>query len=35
MASMIANADAHSDPQAGHLILFSHWEAILQALIAD
>lgn len=33
MAAMIPNASAHSDPQAGHLILFSHWEAILQALI--
>lgn len=35
MAGMIPNAVAHGDPQAGHLILFSHWEAILQALIAD
>ena len=35
MAGMIPKAVAHGDPQAGHLILFSHWEAILQALIAD
>ena len=35
MAAMIPKASAHRDPQAGHLILFSHWEAILQALIAD
>ena len=35
MAKLIPNAIAHCHSHAGHLILFSHWEAIMQALITD
>ena len=34
MASLIPNAQLHLEPQAGHFMLFSHWQAILQQLIA-
>ena len=34
MAQMIPNAELHLERQAGHLILFSHWQAILQPLAA-
>ena len=32
--TLIPNARLHLEPQAGHLILFSHWQAILEALTA-
>ena len=34
MAGMIPNGQLHLQPQAGHLVLFSHWQAILQAVAA-
>jgi len=33
MADFIPDATLHLEPQAGHLILFSHWQPILEALI--
>ncbi len=33
MADYIPNSTLHLDPQAGHLILFSHWQAILDSLV--
>ncbi len=35
MAQMISKATPHCESQAGHLLLYSHWEAILRALIAQ
>ena len=35
MQNFIPNAQLHLEPQVGHLILFSHWQAILQALTAS
>ncbi len=35
MQTFIPNASLHLEPQAGHLILFSHWQAILEALTAS
>lgn len=35
MAKLIPSARPHCVPEAGHLLLFSHWEAILQALVTD
>ena len=32
MASLIPKARPHCEAQAGHLVLYSHWEAILRAL---
>ena len=32
MAKMVPNARPHSEAQAGHLLLYTHWEAILTAL---
>lgn len=34
MRNFIPNARLRLEPQAGHLILFSHWQAILEALAA-
>ena len=34
MQNLIPNAHLHIKPNAGHLILFSHWQAILEALTA-
>lgn len=34
MQTFIPNASLRLEPQAGHLILFSHWQAILEALTA-
>ncbi len=34
MAELIPKATLRLEPQAGHLILFSHWEAILRQLIS-
>lgn len=34
MANMIPKARPHREAQAGHLLLYSHWEAILQAIAA-
>lgn len=33
MADFLPNSTLHIEPQAGHLILFSHWQAILEALV--
>ena len=33
MAEFIPNSTLHLEPRAGHLILFSHWQAILESLI--
>lgn len=35
MAGMIPNAQFRLEPQAGHFMLFSHWQAILQKLVAS
>ena len=35
MAAMIPNAQYRLEPQAGHFMLFSHWQAILQQLVAS
>ena len=35
MQNLIPNARLRLEPQAGHLILFSHWQAILEALTAQ
>ena len=35
MAGMIPNGQFHLEPQAGHFMLFSHWQAILQELTSD
>lgn len=35
MAKLIPGATLHAEPRAGHLLLFSHWEAILETLAAD
>ncbi len=35
MAKMIPKARPHCEAQAGHLLLYSHWEAILQGLTTD
>lgn len=35
MAGMIPNAQFRLEPQAGHFMLFSHWQAILQRLAAS
>lgn len=32
MAEFIPNSTLHLEPQAGHLILFSHWQPILESL---
>ena len=34
MASLIPNARFHLEPSAGHLVLYSHWLSILEALAA-
>lgn len=33
MADFIPNSTLHLEPQAGHLILFSHWQAILESIL--
>lgn len=35
MAGMIPNAQFRLEPQAGHFMLYSHWQAILQQLVAN
>ncbi len=35
MAEMIPNARPHREALGGHLMLYTHWEAILRALTAD
>ena len=35
MAAMITKAHFRLEPQAGHFMLFSHWQAILQQLVAS
>jgi len=35
MATMIPKAELRLEPQAGHFIFYTHWQAILQALTAD
>jgi len=35
MAGMIPNAQFRLEPQAGHFLLYSHWQTILQQLIAS
>ena len=35
MAGMIPNSQFRLEPQAGHFMLFSHWQAILQQLVAS
>lgn len=35
MATLIPNAKLRLEPQAGHFMLFSHWQAILQGLVAS
>ena len=35
MADMIPNGQLQRVPQAGHLVLYSHWQAILQTLTAS
>jgi len=34
MASMIPDSRLRLEGRAGHLILFTHWQAILESLIA-
>ena len=34
MSAMIPQAQFRLEPQAGHFMLFSHWQAILQQLVA-
>ena len=33
MAELIPGATLHAEPRAGHLVLFSHWQAILERLV--
>jgi len=35
MADYLPNATLHLEPQTGHFILFSHWQAILSTLIQE